>query len=426
MQEEYLHYLWRMKRLSFNNLKLINGSQSTVYIEEIGWYNLDAGPDFFNGTVIVDGIQWSGNIELHIKSSDWYAHKHHLDPAYNNVVLHVVYEHDKEVFVNGSALPTIELKNQIDKAHYLNYTSIISNIQRVPCYNHVKNHEFSLLQQIDISFIHRIERKGLSLFDMVGDRLRDKSALFLAAIFQSVGGKTNKLPMQELSQLLSYSLIVKEKWDAIRLEALVFGCAGFLNDIHQDEYYMSLKKQWAVLKSKHQLLEMRKESWKFSGIRPYSFPTYILAQLSGFFLQFDYTKLDQLDAKAIITQIYALQDIQINPYWKTHFVFGKLSKEHNLKFSNLFKDNLLINGVVPYLVVLKHLNNDFSFTDKAVELMENLRPEKNSTTNYWGEIGFKPKNALESQGLLELNNEFCNFKKCLSCKVGIEVLEKKL
>jgi len=426
MQEEYLHYLWRMKRLNFSNLSLINCAKNPVYIDEVGWYNLDAGPDFFNGMITINGIQWSGNIELHIKSSDWYAHKHHLDDAYNNVILHVVYEHDKEVFVNGDVLPTIELKNLIDHKHHVNYTSIISNVHKVPCYSHIKDHLFSLLQQIDISFIHRIERKGLSLFEMTGNESRDKNALFLSAIFQSVGGRTNKLPMQELAQLISYAIVAKEKWDAIRLEALLFGCAGLLNKNCTDAYYLSLKNQWIFLKNKYQLPEMRKDAWKFGGIRPFSFPTFILAQVSGFLLQFEYTKLDQLSHKEIINQIYSLNDHLINPYWETHFLFGKESKKRKVKFSNLFKDNLLINGIVPYFVALKHLNNDFSYADKAIELMENIQPEKNAVTNYWRNIGFQPKNALESQGLLELNNEFCNFKKCLSCKVGVEVLEKKI
>ena len=426
MQEEYLHYLWRMKRLNFNRLKLVNGTKSPVSIEEIGWYNLDAGPDFFNGTVVVDGIQWSGNIELHIKSSDWYAHQHHLDTAYNNVILHVVYIHDKEVYVNGVALPTIELKDLIDQTHYNNYTSIVSNVQKVPCYKSVMEHEFALLQQIDISFLHRIERKGLSLFEEAQKETRDKNALFFAAIFKAVGGRTNSLPMQELAQLIPYNVVAKEKWEAIRLEALLYGCAGLLNDEHHDLYYLNLKNQWRFLKSKYQLPEMRKDSWKFGGIRPYSFPTFLLAQLSGFLLQFDYTNLGQLSAKEIIDGFNSLKGSFIDPYWKTHFVFGKESTERQVKFSQLFKNNLIINGIVPYFVALKHLNNDFSYTDKAVDIMENLSPEKNSVTNYWKSLGFSPKNALESQGLLELNNEFCNFKKCLSCKVGVEVLEKKL
>jgi hypothetical protein len=426
MQEEYLHYLWRMKRLNFNQLKLVNGSQSSVHIDEVGWYNLDAGPDFFNGMVTVDGIQWSGNIEIHIKSSDWYAHKHHLDTAYDNVVLHVVYEHDKEVYVNGVALPTIELKNLIDPKHHLNYTSIITKVQKVPCYNHVKDHEISLLQQIDISFIHRIERKGLDLLETIEGESRNKNALFLLAAFQSVGGRTNKLPMQELAQLITYAIVARERWENSRLEALLFGAAGFLNDDHSDEYYVKLNREWKVLKNKYQLSEMNKNSWKFGGIRPYSFPTYILAQLSGFLIQLDYAKLDQMSPEEIIVNVYALKNNCIHSYWESHFYFGKETKKRKVSFSNLFKDNLIINGIVPYLITLKHLTNDFAFADKAIDLMENLRPEKNTVINYWKNIGFQPKNALESQGLLELNNEFCNFKKCLSCKVGVEVLEKKL
>src|SRR5690554_4131073 len=163
MQEEYLHYSWRMKRLDFSQLILANGSKQPVYVEETGWYNLDAGPDFFNGTVTIDGMRWSGNIELHIKSSDWYAHEHHRDPAYNNVVLHVVYNHDKEVLIDGAPIPTLELKHQIDSSHLRNYQDILKTKHKIPCANFVVNHQFALLQQIDVSFIHRIERKGIDL-----------------------------------------------------------------------------------------------------------------------------------------------------------------------------------------------------------------------------------------------------------------------
>src|SRR5690554_1489751 len=424
MKEEYLHYLWRMKRLNFSQLTLVNGSP--ISIREVGWYNLDAGPDFFNGTVVIDGISWSGNIELHIKSSDWYAHKHNLDSAYNNVVLHVVYEHDKDVYVNDRILPTVELKHLIDPIHLNNYNSIISNVQKVPCYKDVMNYELSLLQQIDISFLHRIERKGLSLFEGAEERSRDKNTLFIAAVFKAVGGRVNSLPMQELARLIPFEVLAKEKWDAIRVEAILFGCAGMLNDDCRDLYYVDLRNQWRFLKSKHQLPEMRMDSWKFSGIRPFSFPTIILAQLSGLLLQIDSSNLGKMSAEEVIDKIELLNGNVINSYWQTHFVFGKESVSRQLKFSSLFKNNLIINGIVPYLVALKHLDNDYSYTDKAMDLMESLPPEKNSVMNYWRSIGFKPKNALESQGLLELNNEFCNFKKCLSCKVGVEVLEKKI
>lgn len=421
MQEEYLHYLWRMKRLNFNHLKLTNGAPLTV--EETGWYNLDAGPDFFNGTVTIDGMRWSGNIELHIKSSDWYAHEHHRDPAYNNVVLHVVYNHDKEVLIDGAPIPTLELKHQIDSSHLRNYQDILKTKHKIPCANFVVNHQFALLQQIDVSFIHRIERKGIDLLSNLKEGTRNKYSILLSAILKAIGGRVNKLPMQELSQILPYRLIAKEQWDKTRLEALIFGTAGFLNDPFDDLYYKKLSRQWKLLKHKHDLLEMNKNTWKFGGVRPHSFPTYSLAQFSAFLSQVDIGDLSNLSPKQMIQSVYSLSDHFIDDYWESHFLFGKKSKVKRTTFSKLFKQNLIINGIVIYFIALKHLYNDFSYSDNAVEIMEGLPAESNNVVRYWKALGFVPKNALESQGLLELNNEFCKFRKCLSCKVGAEILE---
>lgn len=424
MQEEYLHYLWRMKRLRFNQLKLANGSKSEIQIKDPGWYNFDAGPDFFNGTVVIDGLQWSGNIEMHIKSSDWYSHQHHLDEAYNNVILHVVFEHDKEVLVKGKPLPTIELKSQIDSNHYENYRNIISNQYDISCGYENLSDSFALTQQIDLSFLHRVERKGLILYEEVMNQKRDKNAIFYAAVFKGVGGRTNALPMEELVKIIPYSIIMKEKWDTIRVEAIVFGCAGMLNQEIDEEYYIRLQQTWRLLKNKYKLQEMQLKSWKNSGMRPYSFPEFILAQLSAFLLQFDFSILEKETASHILNKVFTLDVKWMSDYWKTHFVFGKISKPRKLKFSKLFINNIIINGVVPYLVVLKHLTGDFSYIDKIIEIMDKVSPEKNTVMRKWENIGVFPKNAIESQGLLELYNEFCIFKKCLSCKVGASILEK--
>lgn len=426
MQEEYLHFLWRMKRLDFSKLRLVNGSKSTIHVKDVGWYNLDAGPDFFNGTVIIDGIQWSGNIEIHIKSSDWYAHNHQVDAAYDNVILHVVYEHDKEVFVNGNPLPTVELKELIDPMHLKSYNRLISDSHHVPCYKEVMEHQFAFLQQVDLSFIHRIERKGLALYEGFEERIENKNTLFYTAIMKAIGGRTNRLPMQQLSKILPYKIIEKEKWDPLRIEALLFGCAGLLTDEIEDEYYHALQSSWRVLKAKFKLIEMNPKSWKFGGIRPYSFPTYLLAQLSGLLVQLEVSQLNFKDSNQLLVSINALDaSSYVHPYWRNHFRFGATSRKRKLNFSLLFKSNLLINGFIPFLIAMKHLENDFIFADVAVELAERIPPEKNKVTKYWSEIGFEPKNAFESQGLLELNNEFCTFRKCLSCKVGVALLENE-
>lgn len=424
MQEKYLHYLWRMKRLDFRDMYLVNNPKTKVKVDEVGWYNQDAGPDFFNGSVWIDGIQWRGNIELHIKSSDWYAHNHHLDSAYNNVILHVVYEHDKEVIVDGRELPTIELKDIIDRNHLSRYERMIlsDGYNQIPCYKNVKENEIQLWQQVNVSFLNRVERKGIELLNRVNER--DLYEVFFKAIVSAVGGRVNAMPMQELSEILPYQTIIKESWNERRVEAMWFGCAGFLNrsDI-EDDYYLELKQEWEVLKHKHKLQEMNVKSWKFGGVRPPSFPTLLLAQLSVFFIEFKPSMILDLDSEALLEKVKRIPSQKINPYWKTHYTFGKESKERNIKFTKQFINNIVVNGFTPMLVVLKHLYNNFDYMDKVIGIMEKTPSESNAIIDYWKSLDIFPKNALESQGLIELKNEFCNFKKCLSCKVGVGILE---
>ena len=419
MQEEYLHYLWRMKRLKFNDLKLTD--HSSIDVLDPGWYNLDAGPDFFNGSVQIDGINWYGNIELHIQSSDWYAHGHQNDTSYNNVILHVVYNHDKEVLINGKPIPTLELKNQIDDNHHSNYLKILKSRKIIPCADVLMNHKKALENQIEKSFFHRLERKGLELLNQSSQN--DRYSLFLRSIFQAVAGRVNKLPMQELASILPYQMIWKEAWSQKRIEALVFGCSGLLRGISYDEYSRSLWEEWLFLKRKYNLSEMNKKSWKFGGVRPPSFPTVIIAQVCALIPQFPFQNHTKRTAKEWMEVVGQLSPRFIHNYWKTHYVFGKLTTDRKVSFSSQFKQNLIINGLVPFFSALKHSTNDFIFQYRALELITATPPEKNRIINEWKEIGIKPKNALETQGLLELKNEFCTFKKCLSCEVGKESLQ---
>ncbi|MCO5269869.1 MAG: DUF2851 family protein [Brumimicrobium sp.] len=423
MQEKYLHYLWRMKRLPLHQFKLINYPKSSVYIENIGWYNQESGPDFFNGSVILDNIRWQGNIEMHIKSSDWYVHKHHLDKAYQNVILHVVYEYDKPVYIEGKEIPTIELKPYIEKEHLNRYIKMINheNHFHIPCYRNIKSHIISLHQQIEIAFFNRIERKGIELVEKIDDR--DFYSLFYHAILKSVGGKTNVLALEQLGNMLPYSILLRESWNPVHVESLLFGCSGLLSISCDDEYFLHLCKNWQLLKRKYNLSEMNRESWKFGGTRPNSFPTMLLAQLSIFLIQFKLENIYKLDSQALLTRIESISSNSMNVYWQNHYLFGVETNCKKNQFSPLFKQNLLINGVIPLLVALKYMHNDFSYMEKAIDLAENIPPENNNIINYWKSLNIFPKNVLESQGLLELKNEFCNFKKCLSCKVGAAILE---
>lgn len=424
MQEEYLHYLWRLKRLPLSDLTLTDGRK--VELVNSGWYNLDAGPDFFNGTIIIDGIQWSGNIEIHVKSSDWYLHKHQYDKAYDNVILHVVLEHDKEVFINDEAIPTLELNNKIDLNHFEKYNTISNRNEEVPCSPNLNEVDtFNIDQQVNVALFQRLERKGEELINYLKADIQDRKRALLIALFQSFGGRVNKLPMIELAQVIPVEIIGREKWDVRRVESIIFGCAGLLRTDSKDEYVEELSQHWDVLKSKYQLPVMNPVSWKFSGMRPYSFPTFRLAQLSALLFHWDLGFKESIKSQSIVSELKIAADKPVSSYWENHFRFNVLSKKHSSKISKSSFNLILINGVAPYLIYLQQLEHDFQYSDIALTILENIGAEKNNITKSWKNNGVSPKNAAESQGLIELKNEFCNFKKCLSCKVGHAILEKR-
>lgn len=422
MQEEYLHYLWRLKRLPLNNLILTDGRK--VELVNSGWYNLDAGPDFFNGTVIIDGIQWSGNIEIHVRSSDWYLHKHQFDKAYDNVVLHVVLEHDKDVLIQGEPIPTLELKDKIDTNHFKKFSVISNRNDDVPCSQNLKEVErFTIQQQINVALFQRLERKGEELIGYLKEDVENRKKALLIALFQSFGGRVNKIPMIELAQIIPAEIIAREKWDIRRIESLLFGCAGLLNIAQSDEYVDELIANWKTLKLKYQLPEMNPVSWKFSGMRPYSFPSFKLAQLSALLFYWEMSFKSSMKSHDIVDELKTATIKPVSKYWNNHFRLNVESKKHNSKISKNSFQLILINGIAPYLIYLQHLEHDFEYSDKALNILESINSENNYITKSWKNIGITPKNAAESQGLIELKNEFCNFKKCLSCKVGHAILE---
>lgn len=423
MREEYLHHIWQQKRLPFHKLKSVEGEELEVL--NTGWLNPDSGPDFFSGSVVIDGIKWSGNIELHINSSDWYKHNHHKDQAYENVVLHVVLNHDKDVFIRDRKLPTIELKNFIDTDHFNKYNSLLKENTVRPCHTFILESPF-IHEQIENALFQRMARKSSEMAVLKKNFTLTNIAVFYLFMAQAFGGRANKDSFRELSLNLNFNLIKKENWSEKRIDSLVFGLAGFLNDSKNgDDYYLSLSNEWKHLKRKYRLESMNNSSWKFSGIRPPSFPTIKLAQYAQFLNNKQFSIDEGLTSKEILKQFKKSLGHVDHSYWSFHYHFGKKSKRPIYALSNQFINQLVINGLVPYLFFLGQEKNDFSIIDKALNMLEAVPSEKNSVIEKWRDDKVIPKNASESQGLLELNNEFCNFRRCLNCKVGQQLLNSE-
>ena len=385
MKEEYLHLLWKLKRIPINQLQLVDCR--TLEIIDFGLYNTASGPDFFNGKVKINGIIWSGNIELHVKASDWNVHNHQFDNAYSNVILHVVYNYDMEIKINDEVIPTLELKNLVDKEHFAKYQQLQLSKKWIPCENQISSlSPLIILQQLENSFLNRLERKSNFLEK---DLVQNKNNL-LQSMYQAYakvfGLKVNELPFLELTSKLPYKLIQNKNEEEISI--LMLGVGGFFQ--MKNHSLIDMQREWEYHKQKYELDEMNFHTWKSKGLRPTSFPKKKILEFARFCAKSDFINED-------------------NSWFE-------------LNLSHSFVNLLKINVLAIYFWWKAKRSNSAYFEEEAFNMFENLLSEHNAIILKWKNLGIRAKNAFESQALLELKNEFCIHKKCLSCKIGIALL----
>lgn len=402
MKEDYLHQIWLTKRFPCNDLYTVDGKP--IVIHKTGWHNHESGPDFFNGCIELDGITWNGNIEIHIKSSDWYAHKHQHDDAYKNVILHVVYTHDQDVLIDGEEIPTLELKPLLDSKHWSSYDSLIKNTTWIPCESQISLIDpFFVSMQVEQALVSRLARKSELLekrFQLLGRNLQQLQYEVLA---QAFGAKINAMPFVELTQRMPIKTIWREGKTAS--QTLLMGAAGLLTQIDNQEL-KKIRDEWKFYVLKYRFDSMEKSSWKKKGLRPSGFPEIRIKQFSQLVNQTnnDFSFFDK-----------TIQEL------KVFFQLKDESKKEILTKS--FQNILLMNAIVPLLFWYGDYQSDESFKDKAIDLLADLPAEDNHIITSWKNLDVKVKSAFDSQGLLELKNEICNYKKCLNCKIGVKILE---
>ncbi len=392
MNELNLHQLWKSKRLPFHLLTTTN--YQSIVILDVGEYNTASGPDFFNGQIEVDGIRLAGNIEIHLKSSDWYAHGHQNDHAYDNVILHVVYQHDKPVFVNGKELLTVELG---DLVHWLGDQLPSFSVSKIPCGNQIAVSQKRHLQ-LEQVICQRLERKSERFFSN-----RYQVQVFFEIFTESFGRKVNAIPFLTLARNVRIEFLLR--CSTLQKKAIILGMSGISDFQGTDENW---KSEWNFLRLCHKLHEVDPVSWKTKGNRPASFPQNRLLQLANVISGIDW-----------LYPFWEDSEKDIISYWKSVLIL----KSEAEKMSDDFMDHILINAVVPFVYFQgKHQNNAGLLT-KATNILKILRPEKNTIISSYKKLGLKVSNACESQALLELHKNWCLAKKCLSCEVGKYVLQ---
>jgi len=415
MKEEFLQFIWKYKLYNKTGLQSTNNDGIEVLNE--GSQNLDSGPDFFNAKIKIKDTVWAGNVEIHINSSDWYTHKHHQDKAYDNVILQVVYNHDREVFrTNGQLIPTLELR--FDQNLLSNYDSLLSEETWIPCQEEVNRVDsFTMANWLEKLTIERLQEKSIKINEQLDQTNNSWEESFYIQVARNFGFKLNADPFEQLAKSLPLKTLAKHKNNLFQIEALLYGQAGFLMEESGDAYYLRLKKEYIYLKRKFDLKPIEKHTWKFLRSRPGNFPTIRIAQFSS--LIHNSTALfSKVMDTSTMKEFFNLFKLKPSEYWETHYQFNKESVKKEKPIGKSAIDILLINTIIPFLFVYGKSKGLPKLQEKAIQLLEEIKPEKNTIISKWDELGLKASNAFETQALIQLKNKYCSHKKCLNCRIG--------
>jgi len=423
MTEEFLHYIWKFKL--FNQLQLSTTEGESIEIIKAGDYNTDAGPDFFNAKIKIGKTLWAGNVEVHINASDWEKHSHQKNKAYGNIILHVVYSADKEIYqTTGEAIATLELKNLIPDDVLKNYNKLNTSIGWIPCEKLIKDASTLVINStLDKVLIERLENKSQLIIQSLKLNKNNWEETFYQQMAKSFGFKTNAEPFELLAKSLPINILAKHKNNLLQIEALLFGQAGMLNEYYKDKYALSLQNEYAYLQKKFKLKPIDNHLWKFLRLRPANFPSIRIAQFASLIYKSSHLFSKVLEADTV-KQLKKLLNTDISEYWQTHYVFDKITNKKQKTLGEDSVDIIIINTIVPFLFVYGQYKKEEIYVNRAIQFLEKINAENNSIIKKWESIGIKAKNAYDTQALLQLKNNYCSYKKCLECSIGNHLLKK--
>jgi hypothetical protein len=422
MREDFLHYVWQYKKFDFSNLTTVDGELLSIL--NYGNYLQQEGPDFFNDRIIIGSQKWAGNIEMHVKSSDWYLHNHEKDDNYDNVILHVVWEHNIPIFrKDNTEIPVLEIKKYIAKGTLENYRELLFPKSWIYCENQIAAVDgFIWGNWQERLFLERLERKSLPIEKLLSETKKDWEAVLFCMLARNFGLNTNGETFLKIAMSIPFSIVRKESFEIENLEALFLGTADLFPTDIQDRYTQELKKKFDYLVQKYKLKKAIIERVQFFKHRPDNFPTIRLAELAML-----YHKQQNLFSNLInvrsLKEIYHLFEITISDYWETHYQFDRESPKKKKQLSKSFIDLLVINTIIPIqFTYAKSLGKEIS--ESLLDLIKQVAAEKNAVIEKFAGFDVKAKNAFETQSLLQLKNEYCNHGKCLNCAVGIQLLKE--
>lgn len=423
MNEMLLHYFWKNK--IFSQLDLRTTDRRPISLVHTGFPHQDAGPDFKQAVMKIDDITWVGDVEIHIRTSDWLKHGHQRDPKYQSIILHVVYQNDMDI---GMACPTLELKQYISDELIAEYEKLSRSPDLLPCRKALP--EVSPLQftsWLTRLAVGRFERRQEEVFGTLHQCREDWHETVFRSFVVNFGFRANKAAFELLAKNLPYKSVLKHKDSRLQVYALVFGQAGMLEDesdeAKEDGYFTSLQAEYQYLQYKYQLAPIPPKVWNMLRLRPQNFPCVRLAQLSECLYRIP-DIIEQILHSKDVAELENIVNFEPQPYWSTHRQFGRASPAHSCRLGRQAVDLLIVNSVVPLRLAYATFSGDDVGKQAALGMAESREPERNCIIRQYAEAGFPVRNALDSQAILELHRYYCTPKRCLQCDIGCLILKK--
>jgi hypothetical protein len=420
VKEEFIHYAWKYKLYDFPILATNKGER--IEVISPGVHNTNAGPDFLNAKIKIGDILFVGNVEMHLNASDWYAHKHDADSAYENVILHVVLNDDKPVFnAQNQLIPCLEISPFLHPGAVEKYHILMAGKRRIPCETLLVENPIS-----DTSFwlerlvVERMVEKSTRILETLEKTKNDWETTAYITFMRYLGSGLNNDAFQQLAENTPLSLLRKNTFQPQAIEAILFGQAGFLEK-ETDAYSEQLRKEYLYQQQKYKLSALHSGCWKFSKIRPSGFPTLRLAYVAALIAS-DADFFQSLLRCNTVEQVNNVLEVPLSDYWRQHYTFGKKPARKVNPIGKGFMQNIIINVVAPLrFAYAAYLDNEEE-REIAIELLHQCKAEVNGIVDMWAELGITAKDAAESQALIQLKKFYCDKKKCLNCGFSKQLL----
>ncbi|SFN33724.1 DUF2851 family protein [Salegentibacter flavus] len=423
MQEDFLHYLWKHKKFDFTRARTSDGQP--IVLVDPGMHNYNSGPDFFNARIRIGNQLWAGNVEIHLRASDWYFHRHETDSNYDNVILHVVWEDNIEVYrKNNSIIPSLALSGLVDRALVNKYRDLVTTREKwINCEkNFPEIDEFKLRHWLERVYSERLENKSELILEMLKASENNWEAVLFRLLSKNFGLNVNGDAFLSFAQSFDFTLVQKCALERLNLEALFFGQAGFLEEDFSETYFENLKREYEFLRHKYQLKNEQVIHPKFFRLRPDNFSNIRLSQLASLYHRHKNLFSELIRAKEL-NSIFEIFKVETSEFWQTHYSFDKSHKKRAKRITNSFVDLVVINTVVPLKFCYARETGEEPKED-ILKILTEIKAESNSVIDKFNFL--RPgtaRNALDSQAVLQLKNNYCDLNKCLNCEIGAGLLQ---